>query len=72
MCAVPLFGFFSFFALVGGNVDNGTNAGLFYWNLNNASSNANWNIGARLLILLNHYTSLSIALAKNNVETGLA
>lgn len=43
---------FLFFAHVGGNVNNGANAGLFYWNLNNASSNSNWNIGARLLILI--------------------
>ena len=31
---------------VGGNSDNGTNAGAFYFNLNNAFSNANWNIAA--------------------------
>lgn len=32
----------------GGNWDNGANAGLFYLNVNNAPSNANSNIGARL------------------------
>ena len=32
-------------AIVGGNSNNGANCG-FYVNLNNASSNANWNIGA--------------------------
>jgi len=32
----------------GGNANNGTQAGLFIWNVNNASSNANRNIGARL------------------------
>ncbi len=32
----------------GGNWDNGANAGLFYLNVNNAPSNANINIGARL------------------------
>lgn len=32
----------------GGNWDNGANAGLFYLNVNNAPSNANTNIGARL------------------------
>jgi hypothetical protein len=37
-------------AAVGGNWNNGSNAGLFYWNLNNASSNANVNYGGRLLI----------------------
>lgn len=34
--------------LVGGNLNNGTNAGVWCRNLNNALSNANWNIGARL------------------------
>ena len=37
-------------AHVGGNFNNGANDGLWYWNLNNGSSNANWNIGARVLI----------------------
>ena len=59
------------FALVGGNFNNGTKAGLFIWNCNNASSNSNWNYGARLLIFLLYYTSFSIALARNYVETGL-
>lgn len=35
-------------ACYGGNWDNGANAGLFYLNVNNAPSNANSNIGARL------------------------
>jgi len=39
-------------ARVGGNMNNGTNDGLWYWNLNNDSSNTNWNIGARLLICI--------------------
>lgn len=34
---------------VGGNWDNGSNAGLFYFNGNNSSSNSNSNIGARHL-----------------------
>ena len=34
---------------VGGNWNNGTNAGLLYFNANNASSNSNSNISARLL-----------------------
>lgn len=33
---------------VGGNSDNGTNAGAFYFNLSNAFTNANWNIAASL------------------------
>lgn len=36
-------------ALVGGYVDSGTTAGLFYWYLSHASSLAYWRIGARLL-----------------------
>ena len=35
-------------ACYGGNWDNGANAGLFCANANNAPSNANSNIGARL------------------------
>jgi hypothetical protein len=34
--------------LFGGNWNNGLQAGSFYWNLNNAASNANRNIGARV------------------------
>lgn len=37
-------------ALVGGYFNNGAYDGLWYWNLGNASSNASWNIGARVLI----------------------
>lgn len=37
-------------ALFGGNATNGANAGLFYWNLNNSPSNANWNLGGRLIL----------------------
>lgn len=36
---------------VGGNWDNGSNAGLFYLNTNNDSSNSNSNIGSRLFVL---------------------
>ena len=36
-------------AHVGGNWNNGSNAGPWYWNLNNSSSNANVNFGGRLL-----------------------
>jgi len=32
----------------GGNLNNGGITGAVYWNANNASSNANTNIGARL------------------------
>lgn len=38
--------------LLGGNFNNGTNDGVFYFNCNNAFSNSNLNYGARLLISL--------------------
>ena len=39
--------------MVGGNYGNSTgNVGLFYFNANNASSNSNSNVGARLLVFL--------------------
>ena len=34
------------------NANNGTNAGAFYWNLNNDSSNRNRNIGTQLAVLV--------------------
>jgi hypothetical protein len=37
-------------AYVGGNWNNGGQCGLSYWHLNNASSNANTNLGGRLLV----------------------
>lgn len=36
-------------AFVGGSLSHGTPDGLFSWHLNNASSTAHWNYGARLL-----------------------
>lgn len=46
-------------AHVGGNWNNGANAGLSLWNLNNTSSNTNVNIGRQTLIrdLLGFITS---------------
>lgn len=32
---------------VGGNLNNGSNDGFFYWNGNNEPSNSNWNMGSR-------------------------
>jgi len=40
---------FLFVSLVGANLNNGTNTGTFYWNLNNTSTNSNANIGGRIL-----------------------
>ena len=36
-------------AKLGGNCNNGSKAGLFNWNVNNTSSNSNWNIGSHLV-----------------------
>ena len=48
MCRTPFFT--RVFTLVGGNWGNVSNAGLWYWNVNEASSNAWTTVGARLLI----------------------
>ena len=51
MCVRPSFALrFGVFAHVGGNFNNGANCGLWYWNFNNDSSNANFNIGCRVFI----------------------
>ena len=42
-------------ALYGGILSDGSNAGLFYFNLYNSLTNTNWNIGARLLSLENSH-----------------
>lgn len=36
------------YAYLGGNWNNGANAGSFYWNWNNGVGNRNRNIGSRL------------------------
>lgn len=61
VCLVLVFRLCILFALVGGRYDNGINAGLWYWNVNNASSNYSINIGARPLIFIKylHITFLS-------------
>ena len=45
---------------VGGNWNNGGNAGLFYFNANNSSSATNSNVGARLLVFLFDWRGLSL------------
>ena len=45
---------------VGGDWNNGGNAGLFYFNANNTSSNSNSNVGARLLVFLFDWRRLSL------------
>ena len=73
-CVVSAFLVFWCVAHVGGNFNNGTNAGLWHWNCNNTSTTSNLNNGARLLIcviIIFYYTSFSLALAKNIVATGL-
>jgi hypothetical protein len=38
-------------AKLGGNANNGTNAGVAYWNLNNSSGNTNQNIASQVSLL---------------------
>ncbi len=38
-------------AKLGSNANNGLNAGVTYWNLNNSSANDNINIGSQLSLL---------------------
>lgn len=45
---------------VGGNWNNGGNAGLFCFNANNSSSDTNSNVGARLLVFLFDWRGLSL------------
>ena len=45
---------------VGGYWRNGGNAGLFYFNANNSSSDTNSNVGARLLVFLFDWRGLSL------------
>lgn len=45
---------------VGGDWNNGGNAGLFYFNANNSSSDTNSNVGARLLVFLFDWRGLSL------------
>lgn len=55
-----------FYAL-GGNLSNGSNCGLFYWNLNNAVGNSNWNIGARLFSLIKNFMFILRRSEKNRL-----
>ena len=41
-----------FRALVGGNCNNGLHVGALALNVNNALSNANWNIGAAFILFI--------------------
>ena len=45
---------------VGGYWNYGGNAGLFYFNANNSSSDTNSNVGARLLVFLFDWRGLSL------------
>lgn len=57
-------------ALFGGNWNNASNAGTFNWNLNNATSNVNSNIGTRVTYFANHndFSGIPCLLAKHNNE----
>ena len=45
-------------AHVGGNLNNGANAGVRNWNLNNSSTNTNWNNAGQTLIRIKMIASL--------------
>jgi hypothetical protein len=51
------------FAQVGGNWNNTSNAGPFYWNLNNSLANANNNIGSRhsMIKITSRFNSTALA-----------
>jgi hypothetical protein len=52
--------------MVGGNYNNTAgNVGLFNFNANNSSSNANSNVGARLLVYFFHCAGFSSPLGEN-------
>jgi len=55
---------------VGGNWNNSSNAGPFYWNLNNSLGNTNLNIGARLSIVI--APTVPQHLLKNGSTKGMA
>ena len=53
MCTVPILEFevvFGYLAHLGGNFNNGSKAGLFYWNLGDDFGWSNLDGGARVLI----------------------
>ena len=61
---------FGFLPMFGGNWNNGLNCGLWYWNLNNASSLSNVNVGGRLLIyyiylFAHHFPCLLAKISRN-------
>jgi len=58
-------------AIVSGNANNGANAGTFYWNLNNASSNVNRNIGARQVVKIYPPNFLPLLLKEYDVHKSL-
>ena len=57
-------------ALIGSNWNNGLNAGTFNWNLNNAASNVNRNIGTQMFFVKNRCPIKPCLLAKHrNIKT---
>ena len=56
------------FAHFGGNWNNSANAGIFYWNLNNSSSNTNVNNGRQTLINNKIKTIVTVGRAKRVVS----
>ena len=50
---------------MGGNLNNGSNVGAWYWNLNNEVGNSNWNIGAPVFLYKNTKMLKDILLAES-------
>lgn len=58
-------------AKLGGEWDNGANAGTFYWNLNNATSNRNRNISRQLVNARNRRGKSKIPACSNRFSVFL-
>jgi hypothetical protein len=61
--------------ILDGNANNGLNAGVTYWNLNNASGNLNRNIGSHLSLLISkvkRHRTLPLGKTQNKTLKGVS
>ena len=62
--------YFQQVAKLSGNANNGANAGMFYWNLNNDSGNLNQNIGSQIsLFKMILYSIINLASWQNTKQS---
>jgi hypothetical protein len=54
--------------LFSGNANNGSNAGFWYWNLNNGSGNQNRNIGSQLSYFLIQFLHIFLSLPLGKIH----